>query len=74
MELPNAIETLVNELNSDEAYRHAWESNINMCIVGAMKTHQAMANLEEHELYEVANIASQMFLRILCFRPESSIK
>lgn len=64
-----AIQTLVEALNSDEGYRLGWKSNIAMAFkdeYSRQAEERDYTDLGKLDIHEIANKAAESFLNLLC--------
>lgn len=61
MNVPEAIETLVNALETDLDYRRTWRANIAMCFYDTWPCEQ-----DKQQVLLMANEAAERFLKVLC--------
>lgn len=77
IDIGDAIERLRMELQKDKqpgSYYHAWQCNIAMCFYDAYKHHHNDGQMYGmHKIHEIANIAAEKFLEILCLQTETNI-
>jgi len=70
IELKLAVQELVTALRTDEDYRRAWKDNIAMAFKdefwSTCTTHEHLDLMDSESLHEIANKASENFLKLLC--------
>lgn len=68
MNLPQAIETLVESLNNDAGYRFSWQANIAVQFQDEWKRvcESEGPPLDRETIHEISNKAAINFLHLLC--------
>ena len=69
--LKEAIDTLVEALQTDEGYRIGWQANIAMVFKDEFtRINPDLKRTSDYELHHIANQASNNFLNLLCTKKE----
>ena len=70
MDIQEAIKVLTNELENDESYRIAWESNIAMAFKDSWSSHMGVNSdcIPFSDLHSISNHAARYFISLLCMK------
>lgn len=71
--VPAAMNILIKAMETDEGYRIGWKANIAMAFYDAYTEHAEVGSKFDN-VHEVANIAAENFLHLLCSTKSTEFK